>query len=73
MKCCIKHIKGSYILWDTKDQNPLIQIELLLTETLWALSLHTEALQDVYKKMPFTAQFSDKNLEPLQCIFPGFL
>ena len=41
MKCCIKHIKGSYILWDTKDQNPLIQIELLLTETLRALSLHT--------------------------------
>ena len=46
---CIKHIRETYILWDIKNQNPLKQTELLLTETLRALSLDTKALQNVYK------------------------
>ena len=49
-----------------------LQIELLLTETLRALSLDTKALQNVYKNA-FHSTISDESLEPLQCLFPPFL
>ena len=73
MKCCIKHSREDYILRNIKDQNPLKQIELLLTETLRALSLHTRVFTRCIQKMAFTAQFSDKNLEPLLIRSPGTL
>ena len=72
MELCIKHMKRS--LHTVRYQRPKssLQMELLLTETLRALSLHTEALQNAYK-MSFSAQFSDTSLEPLQCLSSGFL
>ena len=72
MKCCIKHIKGSYILWDTKDQNPLIQIELLLTETLRALSLHTRAYTKCIQKCLSLHNSLIKIWNPYNVFLPPF-
>ena len=47
-------------------------MELLLTETLWALSIHTRVQQNVYKIL-LLHQFSDKSGTPNNLFLGPFI